>query len=385
MPTAVERILEQIEADADTWSFEEQEEQISKNIANLNFLGELEKSNFYVYMLITMRNVETGRSRPVTEEEAEEFYATGTVSGRDDYVTDRALCIYYNLDRPYLRAYVDQVNRAETPKQAYVLAFTRIKEFMGVSNSPNLHQRIVDSSYKYAQPWLDLKKILEYARDGGNVKLESFKKKIIIHKTKYFHDIKSDMRDDEYSATGASYIPLPQAYKKTTVDEKVVAVLNGASFSEPFFRDDVTKRFDLTVKAPTEADYTDQSNNFDQKAYDEAVATYETRVKDYDNKNKTNMYNFLYSLIDYINAHPEYDQKITGLQKTDYSHKWIREGTRDEDDNEIPASTNHYEVRVCKVKSKILIEAEAWDSGTVFIVTNKMDEDGSLGDSKSLG
>jgi hypothetical protein len=391
--TVLEKIVTDIiYEDEIAWDFKAEEERIAKNIANLNFLGELVDNEFFGYMLITMKNVRTGVERAVTEPEAQEFYATGSITGRDDYVTSRALIFYYNLDRNYVRFYVDSVNKAETPRKAYEIAYTRIKEHRNVENAPNIYQRIVteENKYEYFEPWQQLKQALIYAKHKP-IQNEAFYKRIKIDKIRYFDDLNKNMRDSQYSVTGAKYIALPDNFKPKIVDSAHTKIMRGATMTEEFYPEHSIKRFE-TFKPEID----DMGKPISQERLCQ--------------RSRNEMIEYLFSVAVFVNVRPDEfeEQLISGFQETDQAYKWEYEleQRRKEKIEKIETDTGpltdeekdavvltedekkeivKFHVQVCKTDYGVIVEAVECYNGRYRIISSKLDDNGKLHNKTKLG
>jgi hypothetical protein len=73
----------------------------------------------------------------------------------------------------------------------------------------------------------------------------AFYKKVNIPMAHLFTDVKTDIRDDEYSETDTpDYIPFPDEFERTNVPKKMRQVIKGISYDELFFPDDGRVKFE---------------------------------------------------------------------------------------------------------------------------------------------
>jgi hypothetical protein len=266
---------------------------------------------------------------------------------------------------------------------------------MNVPNSPEIFERIVDEKYPYKDVWERLANALDYAKTH-RIKHNKFHKKIHLQRIKHFSDLNANVRDDEFESTGAQYIKLPDNFTRVTVNEPFMRVVEGASFDAPYFRSEATRQF-----TEVGALYKDE---------DPVVAASKTKEScdRASQRNYRDLLNYLYSAATYVNLRVDEIgcKPITNFQLLSFNWKWPKEHEdlndessplvgahlRENDQGFIPASEykrlaeyNKFEVRVCKVAGQVVIEAEVWQDGRVFVITSSLDDNGKLGDPVRLG
>lgn len=325
----LDEIVNDIHAIEETiFKFDKELENTMSRIENINFIGQVDHNTLYMTMLHQIRDDCTMQIHTLTEDEAEEYYLTGSIKGWSGFRPFAWTLWFFNMDKDYIRALVSfNVDPKKTSKDNYGVTYNDLRPDVVTKIPRKMVYETTISNSGYAEIWSKLKIVIHHAKNNL-ITTGNFCKKIHVDTAKYHGEKKGiDMRDDEYKETSAAEIiriPVKHKPQDMRYDEKLLKILRGTSFKQIDFEGDgYIKVFDTFL----------------------------------------DLHSYLYSLIDYINTgvEKEYldDQYICMLEKHFKSNKLGFE-----------SSDKYYKLNLTKFLGKLVIEAEIAELGVYYTLTN---------------
>jgi len=261
--TRLENIINDIEAYKDSrfkWNRDGQK-LVADLVDALCFQGELDGDAFYLALCINFVNKKTGELRFLSEQEANEFYTTKTISGLDcGWVPCQWVSIYFQLKKRFLRVMeTEELLVDRTPKENFAVAFTQNRDFLGrvngglykVAPPPGDFIRkkhdVVLESFDHQATFERLAKLIDWAKTH-RIDEPNFYDKILIPLTEYFDDPLRAIRDDQYSETDVrKTLSMPSYFERMSIPASVRSILNGPSYEDLFFSETIELHPELSA------------------------------------------------------------------------------------------------------------------------------------------
>jgi hypothetical protein len=310
-----------------------------RNVEELCFQGELDGFDLFMIAPVTFVNSKTGRSENMTPDEIHEFFDTGDIDGKEDWVIDTWLVIRFDLKREYIRIYkTSKVDLSKSPRDNYEIEYSRVKEFIDFHDPVGLLPQIYEMrlrDYEFADPWLDLKDATEFQADNRRYDTDL---PIDVKRSRFFHALNRRILDDEYEKSGPDEkILLSDNFKMMKIRHETIASLRGVQFETPFFE--------------TKIQFTSGRDLID----------------------------YTLSVFRWIRNHMNFD--FSHILKVNESNRWgmngpdgIRSPAPGGPDLEFhPADYSKFEFRSCNVGGAPIVEAEVWENGSVYTYRNHRD------------
>jgi len=341
------------------------ESEIIGEIQNLWFKADLYKDDLYILILRNIISNDEGDIRPLSPFEKDEFYNTSTISALDNYRTFGWYSIWFNLDRNFIKVYLtDEADITKSARENYMISWTRIKPEEGKSDHPYIWETLIDSTSSHWTDWLNLKKVVIAARKN-NLGNNDLRRRLTIDRQKYFEDLHADIKENE-SETGITFITLPQAHNQVPLRLNTLNVIRGLSLTTTFFAEQNIIDFRAEAVAAHGTD---------------TLPEYSSDIDEYINGiARTNLLDYYFQVMDYLNSiSHETNYRFTAVVKVDQTYLWetgeIQNIEGEEEEGEfipspVDGGNNRYVFKICKVNDKPIVEAEIWENGSVYRITN---------------